>query len=473
MTDTAAKPTQVFVHDDIHPEDNAMLQALYSRSPASVVTHLEKVRASGSGKFMENFYVGYGHASIGDCGTTTVFMENWSMLAAKAIQNSPLYSGQEASTRYLDFAAQPMRDPFGTPRTSEVQAKWMALYNHYMPLMKEAIARERPFNPADYKSEKGWQSAVAARAFDTLRSLLPLGCTTLFSWTTNLRQARDHLSKLACHPLPEVQQLARQTFQQLYAKYPHSFTGKELDGSEPRYVARHNYEAAHAIRDHVQDWPTIVARYQLTQDEQDAVRHGDIVTRTSHLDAPGLLRDCRDALADRPEGALLPQHLKAYGAVDMIFTLDFGSFRDLQRHRGGLTMHFVPMVDNTFGFNTWYLSEFERLLPGNGRDLIRAINDLLAELNDLKAQGHDPLLLQYLYPMGMNGAVTLSYTLPQLVYVAELRSAKTVHPSLRPAAQQMGRWCEQTFPGIRMYMDYDADGWTAKRGEQDIKPKAA
>nr|MDP9127602.1 thymidylate synthase [Pseudomonadota bacterium] len=61
----------IFVIDDQHPEDLAMLQALYSRSPASVLSHLEKLKQTGSGKFMDNYYVGYGHASIGDCGATT------------------------------------------------------------------------------------------------------------------------------------------------------------------------------------------------------------------------------------------------------------------------------------------------------------------------------------------------------------------------------------------------------------------
>jgi hypothetical protein len=44
--------------DNLPPEDLAMLQALYSRSAASVDTHLEKVQASGSGKFMDNYVVG-------------------------------------------------------------------------------------------------------------------------------------------------------------------------------------------------------------------------------------------------------------------------------------------------------------------------------------------------------------------------------------------------------------------------------
>lgn len=44
--------------DDLNPEDEAMLQALYSRSAESVDTHLDKVKQSGSGKFMSQYYVG-------------------------------------------------------------------------------------------------------------------------------------------------------------------------------------------------------------------------------------------------------------------------------------------------------------------------------------------------------------------------------------------------------------------------------
>ncbi len=88
------------------PEDMAMLQALYSRDPRSVIVHMEKVQKSGSGNFMGQFYVNYGHKSIGDCGSTTMFIEDVSMLVAKAIQDWALYSGQEASTRYLDMSKQ-------------------------------------------------------------------------------------------------------------------------------------------------------------------------------------------------------------------------------------------------------------------------------------------------------------------------------------------------------------------------------
>src|SRR6185369_12087365 len=93
----------------IGPESEAMLQALHSRSIGGLRGHLEVLERRGADNFMKNFYVGYGHKSIGDCGTVSLFIEGVSMLVAKAIQDWPLYSGQEASTRYIDFQIQPFK----------------------------------------------------------------------------------------------------------------------------------------------------------------------------------------------------------------------------------------------------------------------------------------------------------------------------------------------------------------------------
>lgn len=57
-----------------------------------MIEHLKRVESVGPEKFMKSYYVGYGHKSIGDCGTTTIFVENVSMLAAKAIQDTQLYA---------------------------------------------------------------------------------------------------------------------------------------------------------------------------------------------------------------------------------------------------------------------------------------------------------------------------------------------------------------------------------------------
>jgi len=119
---------KTFIYDEFSPQDVAMMQALYSRSAASVEEHAGKVRQSGSGKFMEKYYVGYGHASIADCGSTTIFVEGVSMLVAKAIQDWPLYSGQETSSRYIDMSKQGIIDPVGSKASKAILKKWMDFY---------------------------------------------------------------------------------------------------------------------------------------------------------------------------------------------------------------------------------------------------------------------------------------------------------------------------------------------------------
>lgn len=470
-TSTPSGAPQIFVYHDLHPEDGAMLQALYSRSPASVVTHLEKVKAAGSGKFMSQYYVGYGHASIGDCGVTTIFLENYSMLAAKAIQDNPLYSGQEASTRYLDFAQQPLYDPYNTPASLAILEGWMALYNSTMPLMKAALAERHPFNPEDYKSEKVWQNTLHARAFDILRGFLPVGCTTLFSWTTNLRQARDRLMQLKHHPLPEIQQLAQDLFKELYAKYPNSFTGEEMSIGG-RYAQRDGYAKAQAVKDNFITVQDMMRTQRISAADAEVITKGGVATDRKSIDIEGLRQWEQQALQTRPEGAHLSRRLAAYGNYNLYFLLDFGSYRDLQRHRNGTCQ--VPLIDGTFGIYPWYLQQVESLIGPEAFSTFKAeVTRLLAAIEALPLNSvqTNAMQNQYLYPMGMALLCHLGYSLPQMVYVAELRSMKTVHATLRPIAQQMGKILKEDFPTMALFIDTDADGWSAKRGTQTIEEK--
>jgi hypothetical protein len=93
----------IIIIDSLPPEESAMSQAIYARKPKSILYTILRILEKGAQNFMSMFYSGYGHNSIGDCGTLTLYFENISMLAAKAMQAWSLYNGQEASTRYLDF----------------------------------------------------------------------------------------------------------------------------------------------------------------------------------------------------------------------------------------------------------------------------------------------------------------------------------------------------------------------------------
>ena len=464
-------PQDIFVIDDQHPEDLAMLQALYSRSPASVVTHLDKLKKSGSGNFMSQYYVGYGHASIGDCGATTVFIEQVSMLVAKAVQDNSLYNGQEASTRYLDFSKQTVVDPYNHPASAAIQSRWMEIYNRTLPLLVEGLKKRYAFDPTEYKSERIWLNALNARAFDIARALLPIGTTTLLSWTTSLRAARDNLRRLKYHPLPEVQEAARNIFAELSRKYPHSFTGNEMDASDS---PRDAYAAKFAERTHFVSVDDIKRQFSPTPEEWKNILSGNIVTRNQTVDLKGLRQNEAEALSLRPQSAALPWRMEAYGRYNFLFLLDFGSFRDIQRHRNGVCQ--IPLIDGQFGMNPWYMQQCaEHLSAADAEQLRQDIAAQFAAIDGLKKQGiaATPMLSQYLFPMGMQVLVHTSYSVPETVYVGELRSGKTVHPSLRPIAQKMLEVLEQDISDMALYGDRDEDSWSAKRGEQTISSKVA
>jgi hypothetical protein len=170
----------------------------------------------------------------------------------------------------------------------------------------------------------------------------------------------------------------------------------------------------------------------------------------------------------------LPWRLESYGRYNLLFLLDFGSYRDLQRHRNGVCQ--IPLIDGQFGMNPWYMQQCAAFLsPADWDTLHQDISSQFAAIAALPAKGvtATPELNQYLYPMGAQVLVHATYSVPETAYIGELRSGKTVHPSLRPIAQKMLEMLEHDLPGLALYGDRDEESWTAKRGEQTIASKVA
>jgi thymidylate synthase ThyX len=421
------------VLDDLHPEDNAMLQALYSRSPASVDSHLERVKKAGSGNFMSQYYVGYGHASIGDCGSTTIFIENISMLAAKAIQDWPMYSGQESSTRYIDFSNQPIMAPVGR---KDIQDKWMAFYHKATQPVLEHLRAKYPMQEGE--DAKVYERAIKARSFDILRGFLPAGATTNVSWHTNLRQASDHISWMRHHPLPEVQQIADEIFEALKAKYPGSFR----EDREP-----------------VSEWKREVMLYEAYRDIQLAMTTEDFLVDEN---LQGTLKG--RIFSERPKGAVLPHSIARLGNITTNFLLDFGSFRDLQRHRNGVIQ--MPILNCFYGVHPWYLDQLPESLREEAKTLIR---EQSAEIYKLDKENQ--FTAQYYVAMGFCVFVNCTQPVNSFIYRVELRTSKTVHPTLRAVAQKEAAWFSKRFPWVTFYPDMDLDDWDIRRGKQTIEDK--
>lgn len=463
--------SKLLLVDDLPPEDVAMLQALYSRSAESAEVHLRKLTAGNhpdpvinaaetellghhglktkSSSFMEKFYVNYGHKSIADCGTTTLFIEDVSLLAAKAIQDWSLYCGQETSTRYIDMGARRLVDPEGTHASQAILSRWMDFYTSNQSAVAEHVRVTYPRR--EIEKESDYENAVRARTFDIMRGFLPAGITTQLSWHTNLRQAGDHLTWLVKHPSPEISSLAHGIREILAEKYPSSGLGLSLPGVSG--VGRSaELEAA------IDAWQTRIGPDVAYNAPALGMSfdNGRVDMRCSVRS----IDDYLDLFADRPRGAVLPHFLSEYGQCSFRFLLDFGSFRDIQRHRNGVCR--MPLLDMSKGFERWYLEQ----LPGSVAESARAL--LYQQGVEISMLDCSPVERQYYVALGYRVPCSVTYALPAAVYTMELRSTKSVHPTLRRVVHGMVERFEAVLPEVKLHIDRDLDDWTVRRGQQTI-----
>lgn len=439
-------PMDIFVYDEFPPETVAMMQALYSRDPRSVTTHIENIKKNGPEKFMSNYYVGYGHKSIGDCGTISLFVENVSMFTAKAIQDWPLYSGQEASTRYLDMGAQPVINILNTEEGASILERQMEFYRYLLGALIETLPESYP--KKDSEDELVYKKTIKAKAFDIARAFLPSGVTTYVSWHTNLRQAADHLKEMRHHPLDEIRAVAEKISETLKMKYPSSFGHKRYEEDE-KYLA------------------AVMPSVFFNDDNDFSVLPGEVSTNIS-IDAY-FLKKQQNLFLLRPKSSELPKQTRMCGNISFKFLLDFGSFRDWQRQRAVTTM--MPLLSTKFGFEKWYLDQIENQnIKLKAEEFLAEIDRQINSLQCSKEQR------QYYIPMGYRVACEVDGPLSAAIYACELRTQQTVHPTLRKIAQIMGKVIETHLSlhlnsKFELHCDYSADEWSLRRGTQDIVKK--
>jgi thymidylate synthase ThyX len=423
----------------IDGQAEAMLQALHSRSTGGIRSHLQVLKEKGAENFMEQFYVGYGHKSIGDCGSATIFLEEISMLAAKAIQDWRLYSGQEASTRYVDFSRQRFLNPVGSKAGKEILENWRKFYLTAQSPVREHLKKQ--FSRQTGEDEKVYEKAIKARAFDITRSFLPAGATTNISWRMNFRQFADELMLLRHHPLEEVRDIAEKTEKALCQMYASSFGQEKFPHTEKynlEWMQKKYYYRNNKAKD-----------FRLVYDKVDRKA----------------LAEYKELLKKRPFKTELPPAITECGMVAYEFLLDFGSFRDLQRHRA--IVQRMPLLVRTHGFNPWYLKSLPEALRKKTEKFIAEQEKKIAKL---KASDE---IKQYYTAMGYRVPCRFAGDLKALVYLAELRSTRFVHPTLVEQILKMIASLEKLFKkdSLIFHLDKEPNRFDIKRGEQDIVMK--
>lgn len=447
----------VGVADNYPPDIQAMMMAKYSRSYASIEDRLPDSKESEE-QHRENlarFYIGYGHKSVGQLGTTTIWLEGVSQLAAKAIENTPLYNGQESSTRYIDFANQPMVS--SDKEITYWQEQFRSFYVKAVPLVISKLKNDFPFdlNCGEYlekdnlneeeqkifyeaqRSKKliTWENTIKARSFDICRGLLPAGCTTNVAFSGTFDNINDHFGEMLFHPCQEMRDIASEVLKGLREKYPYASMDTEELTRRNSFVTDDFF---------YQDLKEIPAEPQVCYIKTSLFKYDEKLKERTKFSKINRLNASNTKFY-------------FYGA------LDFGSFRDLHRHRNGIIG--MPVFDVKNGFHDFYIDSLPSDLQTDLRGLIIDYEKWYDGATYLSQFDK-----QYSTPMGFKVPIQYSCDINQALYILELRSGKTVHQTLRFLIQEWVKCFKNVFEEnsgeITIHADMDLDNFTLRRGNQ-------
>ena len=437
------------ITDNYAPDVQAMMMAKYSRSYESIVDRLPDTKESEDKhrESLHKYYVGYGHKSVSQLGSTTIWLEGVSQLAAKAIENHALFNGQESSTRYIDFSNQPMYS--SNKEVTNWQEKFRSFYIKAVPLVIEKIKEEFPFesNSGNYhykenieeqtaKSKVVWENTVKARAFDICRGLLPAGCTTNVAFTGTFDTINDHFGEMLFHPCQEMKDIAVSVLTQLKEKYQYAAMDINILKERNAFVTDDFfYQECNASKS-----------YELN------------LMISNHPEF-----EYNKSLATRSKFSKINKYSSNKVMVSLYGYLDFGSYRDIHRHRNGSIS--MEVLGVTHGFHDFYFNELPNSLQNELIDLLEEYTYWYCENKTISI--HDK---QYCTPMGFKVFVDYECDLNQALYIFELRSGKTVHQTLRMLIQEWVIAFKEDFEihhdKIMIHADMDKDNFSLKRGTQ-------
>ncbi len=415
--------------DKFDPEVRAMMMAKYSRSYSSIEDRLPDTKESESKhkEALAKYYISWGHKSVGQLGSVDVYFESVSMLAEKAIQDNRLYNGQSCSTRYIDFSNQPMTAPGGI-EIKEWQERFRAMYVEALDATKQFLHLKFPYE--GQVSEIQYDNTIKARAFDICRGILPAGVHTNVAFIGTFDNINDHFGRMLYHPCDEMRSIASTALSKLSALYPHACIGKdklyERFSNEFHDIFDHHYQHVDA------DLSTVVNVLQF---------------------------DRNNAYQFRNKFELYPRNVSSNFTIRLNSTLDYGSYRDIHRHRNGVIT--MPILTPKLGFHNFYLDNLPILIK---EKLIKLLNEYSIWYH--KETDNDVETLQYCTPMGYKVAFNYTCDLNQVIYMLELRSGKTVHQTLRKLMHEWYYLLKDKIDNFTAHVDLDEDNFTLKRGSQ-------
>ena len=470
------------------PEVCAVLFAYVSRSSASFRENLrlllsqgdvqlsaigektEEFQTAKAARFHEKWVLGYGHSSVAEHAELKIAIDELSILAAKAVEDNRLAAFTEKSSRYQVFDADRFYWPVEmkqSPWLSEARTLVSDLYELYHRLydpMREELAEACP--RPEGLSDKAWESTLHAAACDVIRYLLPAGTLTSMGVSVNARAAAHMIRKLRASSLSELRHLGDRICEEggritpVLLKYamPSTFVRELPDRVRKTGLLPVEEQPVNATE-----------RVRLIRWDQDGVQRvladllfafGDTSLQhalqlVSSMDKEERLSLLQAACGGMEKHDWPPRSLEQ-ASITVEFCVDYGAYRDLQRHR--MATQSQPLLGCRWGYET------PSMLSDN-----QQYHNLMQRAANLwqKLRMQDPGMAQYFVPLAYRQRFAMQMNLREAEHIIRLRSSAAGHWSYRQAAQDLYHIVTECYPELSscFRVDLKEHAW-ARAGEE-------
>jgi thymidylate synthase ThyX len=420
-------------------------------------------------EFHEKWVVGYGHASVAEHAVAHLAVEDVSIVASKVLEDTRLASFTEKSTRYVVFDRDKFyREPriVGSPLAPVYEDACRFLLDTYARLMEPvaaAIRTETPRGPR--QTDRGHDAACRAKACDVLRYLLPAATLTNIGMTVNGRALEHLIAKLLSHPLAECRRIGAHLKTEAEQIIPTLIKYADVSA----YLRETGEAMERLARERLADVaPAEAPAVSLVRYPEDAENRLVAAILYGYAAHPLAQLDERvRRLSGEERARIVDEYLRRRGPHDqplralehLTYTfdilVDFGAFRDIQRHR---MVTQTPQESTALhGYNT--PPEMARYGHADlfGASMARARSAYETIARDF------PREAQYVLPLAFRKRVLFTWNLREIHHFVQLRSGRQGHVSYREIAQQVWRELERIHPLLAKYIRVDLEDYTLAR----------
>ena len=408
-------------------------------------------------KLYERVFSGYGDDSVAQLGGAHLACEQASNLLTKILERGRLAAYLEQSTRYIYYDHK-LGDNYryfvppevkGSDLEQDFVSEMNRLFDTYSEIVRTCKVHFEERFPRQPEDSVGvWRASIRAKACDAARGLLPAATKSNLGIFATGQAYEAMMIRMRANPLQEARDYAGMMLSELRHVIP-SFV-KRVDVPDRGGVWSQYFDD---IRSNMEDItgrigqdPSDVAEVELTEWDPDAERKLAAAALYEFSDLPDSQLDAVAAKMSEAEiGEVLATYTgqranrrhkpgrafeRSFYRFDVLS--DFGSFRDLQRHRM-LTIDW-QRLSPTFGYNV------PEAVVETGQK--QAWDDAVSRMVDLhgrlsEAFGAD--VAQYAVPFAFKLRYYMQMNVREAFHLLELRTARQGHEDYRRICQEMHR----------------------------------